>query len=36
VHVKIHHASDVAGGLAIGIGLGAVARALWPLYRRNS
>jgi undecaprenyl-diphosphatase len=36
VHVKIHHASDVVGGLAVGIGLGAAARALWPLYRRHS
>ncbi len=35
VHVRIHHASDVAGGLVVGLGLGAAARALWPLYRRN-
>ena len=35
VHVRIHHASDVAGGLAVGLGLGAIARAVWPLYRRR-
>ena len=34
VHVRIHHASDVAGGLVLGAALGAVARRLWPLYRR--
>lgn len=35
VHVRIHHASDVVGGLAVGLGLGAVARAVFPLYRRR-
>ena len=35
IHVRIHHASDVVGGLAVGIGLGAVARAVFPLYRRR-
>lgn len=30
VYVKIHHASDVVAGLALGIGLGAVARRAWP------
>lgn len=35
VHVRIHHASDVAGGLAVGLGLGAIGRAVWPLYRRG-
>lgn len=35
VHVRIHHASDVAGGLAVGLGLGALGRAVWPLYRRR-
>lgn len=31
VHVKIHHASDVVGGVAVGLVLGAVAKKLWPL-----
>jgi len=31
VHVRIHHASDVAGGIAVGIALGALAKRLWPL-----
>lgn len=35
VHVRIHHASDVVGGLAVGLGLGAIARTVWPLYRRR-
>lgn len=35
IHVRIHHASDVVGGLAVGLGLGAIARAVWPLYRRR-
>jgi undecaprenyl-diphosphatase len=30
VYVKMHHASDVLAGAALGIGLGAVARRLWP------
>jgi len=29
-YVKIHHASDVVAGAAIGIGLGVLARRLWP------
>lgn len=36
VHVKIHHASDVAGGIVIGLGLGAVARKVFPLYPRRT
>jgi undecaprenyl-diphosphatase len=36
VHVRIHHASDVAGGLAVGLVLGTVGRAAWPLYRRST
>ncbi len=34
VHVRIHHASDVVGGVAVGLVLGTVARRVWPLYRR--
>jgi undecaprenyl-diphosphatase len=30
VHVRIHHASDVIGGVAIGLGLGRLARRLLP------
>jgi undecaprenyl-diphosphatase len=30
VHVRIHHASDVIGGIAIGFGLGRLARRLLP------
>lgn len=30
VYVKIHHASDVLAGAALGIGLAAVARRAWP------
>lgn len=30
VYVKIHHASDVVGGVAAGIVLGRVARRVWP------
>ncbi len=33
VHVRIHHGSDVVAGAAIGVGLGALARRLWPLGR---
>jgi undecaprenyl-diphosphatase len=33
VHVRIHHASDVVGGVAVGLALGTVARRVWPLYR---
>ena len=28
--MKIHHASDVVGGVATGIVLGRLARRLWP------
>jgi undecaprenyl-diphosphatase len=31
VHVKIHHASDVIGGVAFGLVVGRVARRLWRL-----
>ena len=31
VHVKIHHVSDVVGGLAVGAVIGTIARKLWPL-----
>ena len=30
VYTKMHHASDVVAGAAIGVGLAAVARRLWP------
>jgi undecaprenyl-diphosphatase len=31
VHVKIHHVSDVAGGLVVGALYGTLVKALWPL-----
>jgi len=31
VHVRIHHASDVAAGAVIGVGLGAIVKRMWPL-----
>jgi undecaprenyl-diphosphatase len=31
VHVKIHHPSDVVAGAAIGLGLGALVRRIWPI-----
>jgi undecaprenyl-diphosphatase len=31
IHVRIHHASDVAGGIVIGLGLGRLGRHLVPL-----
>jgi undecaprenyl-diphosphatase len=31
IHTKIHHASDVVGGVAIGLALGQVARRIVPL-----
>ena len=31
IHVRIHHASDVAAGIAVGIVLGRVGRKLFPL-----
>lgn len=30
VYVRIHHASDVVGGLAVGLGLGRIAKRIWP------
>ncbi|MGK2949224.1 MAG: phosphatase PAP2 family protein [Acidimicrobiales bacterium] len=30
VYVKMHHASDVIAGAAVGIGLAALARRMWP------
>lgn len=30
VYVKMHHASDVLAGAALGVGLGVVARRVWP------
>lgn len=33
VHVRIHHASDVVGGVVVGSVLGLVARRVWPLHR---
>lgn len=33
VHVRMHHASDVLGGAALGLGLGALARRFVPLDR---
>lgn len=30
IYVRIHHASDVAGGLALGLALGQVAKRVWP------
>lgn len=35
VHVRIHHASDVVGGVAVGTALGLVARRVWPLHGRR-
>jgi undecaprenyl-diphosphatase len=34
IHVRIHHASDVVGGVAVGLALGTALRKVWPLYRR--
>jgi membrane-associated phospholipid phosphatase len=34
VHVRIHHASDVLGGIAFGVVLGEVARQLVPVGTR--
>jgi undecaprenyl-diphosphatase len=33
IHVKIHHASDVAGGIALGLLLGMLGRRLAPAPR---
>lgn|GEM_PF-1213095 len=35
VYVKIHHASDVAGGLVVGLALGQVAKRVWPSARHR-
>jgi membrane-associated phospholipid phosphatase len=35
VYVKIHHASDVAAGAAVGIALGATAKRVWRRVNRN-
>ncbi len=35
IHTKIHHASDVLGGVAIGLGMGALGRRLAPLPPRR-
>ncbi len=31
VYVRIHHASDIVGGLAVGLVIGTVAKRAWPL-----
>lgn len=31
VHVRIHHASDVVAGIAVGVALGRIGRRLYPL-----
>ena len=36
IHTKIHHASDVAGGVAIGLVLGRFARRIAPLHRGSA
>jgi undecaprenyl-diphosphatase len=33
VHVKIHHASDVLGGVVVGLAAGRLARRVWPRPR---
>ncbi len=33
VHVRIHHASDVAGGMVVGVAMAAAVKRLWPLGR---
>jgi membrane-associated phospholipid phosphatase len=35
VYVRIHHPSDVIGGLAVGTGLGLIARRLWKVPPRR-
>jgi undecaprenyl-diphosphatase len=32
-YVRIHHPSDVVAGAALGVGLGTIARHVWPRYR---
>jgi undecaprenyl-diphosphatase len=36
IHVKIHHASDVVGGMVVGAGLGVLAKGLVPLDRPDA
>jgi undecaprenyl-diphosphatase len=36
VYVRIHHASDVAGGVVVGLALGQLGRAIAPLDGRSS
>ena len=33
IHVRIHHASDVVGGVVIGVGLGALAKRAWRIAK---
>ncbi len=35
-HVRIHHASDVVGGVALGLIMGTVMRRVWPVQQRRS
>jgi len=35
VYVKIHHASDVIGGVVVGIALGKLAKRIYPLKRSH-
>lgn len=35
-YVRIHHASDVVGGVAVGFALGAIAKRAWPLPPKGS
>lgn len=34
IHVRIHHASDVAAGAVLGVGLARMFRRLWPMGSR--
>lgn len=36
VHVKIHHASDVIGGIIIGVALGELVRKMFPLAKEST
>jgi undecaprenyl-diphosphatase len=35
VYVKIHHASDVIGGVVVGVALGKLAKRIFPLHRSH-